>query len=141
MPADRIATTMIELARCADACRIILAGSSAPQRMLELHRRGFSRVATTATCRLPHGQYDVAFVEWPSHSIKALEATLNWLVHFVSQAGVLVIWVDAGERGGQRKLRQVLGKLGFRIEAGSRCENGIAISARRLEAAPLAMAA
>jgi hypothetical protein len=31
--------------------------------------------------------------------------------------------------------------LDFRIEAGIRCENGIAISARRLETTPLAMAA
>jgi hypothetical protein len=52
--------------------------------MFDLHRRGYRRVATTATCGLPRGQYDVAFVEWPSHSIAALEATLSWLVHFLS---------------------------------------------------------
>jgi hypothetical protein len=141
IPADPIAAAMIELARCADTCRIMLAGRSAPERMFDLHRRGYRRVATTATCGLPRGQYDVAFVEWPSHSIAALEATLSWLVHFLSPLGVLVIWVDAQERCGQRKLRYVLEKLDFRIEAGIRCENGIAISARRLETTPLAMAA
>ena len=52
--------------------------------MFELHRRGYIRVATTANCGLPAGQYDVALVDWRQRSIKALETTLDWLVDFLS---------------------------------------------------------
>src|SRR5215469_335677 len=90
---DRITGVMIELAQCCAEHRIILAGSNEPDRRFELHSRGFSRVVTTATCELSRRQYDVAFVEWRRHSIKALEATLDWLVHFLAPMGVLVIWI------------------------------------------------
>jgi hypothetical protein len=138
---DRIVATMIELALCTSVHRIIVAGSAATQRIAELHRRGYCRVATTATCGLPRGQYDVALIEWQLHSLNALETTLNWLVHFLAPASVLVIRIDAEERSSQRKLRSMLDKLGFRVEAGTRCESGLAISARRPDAKPLAIAA
>ena len=140
IPGDRIVTVMVKLARCANVHRIILSGSAALQRMFELHRRGYSRVATTATCGLPRGHYDVALVEWQLHSIKALETTLDWLVHFLAPVGVLVIRIDS-EYSDQRRLKLILERLGFRMVAGTRCEDGVAISARRLQASPQAIAA
>ena len=141
-PADnKIVATMIELAQCRALHRIILAGSSIPQRVAELHRRGYCRVAATTNCGLPRGHYDVALVEWRLHSVKALETTLTWLVHFLAPSSTLVIWIDGREQSAQRKLRSVLDKLGFRVEVGTRCEPGLAISARRLEARPMAVAA
>jgi hypothetical protein len=133
--------TMTELARCSKLDRIILAGSDAPHRMFELHRRGYVRVATTANCGLPYGQYDVALVEWSLPSTKALAATLDWLVHFLGPEAVLVVVLDAREDIDHRKFRAMLAKLGFRVEAGTRCERGVAISARRLEVARQAEAA
>jgi hypothetical protein len=134
MAGGSILATMIDLARCTTRHRIILAGAAVPQRLLELHRRGYRRVAATATCGLPRGQYDVAMVDWQLHSITALEATLDWLVHFLCPAGVLVIWIDAEESSRQRKLRLMLEKLGFQVEVGTRCDAGIAISALRRDA-------
>jgi hypothetical protein len=131
---ERIVDTMIELARCSKLHRIIVAGSRGPHQMFELHRRGYNRVATTAACGLPRGQYDVAFIEWQLHSVKALATTLDWLVHFLTPAGILVIWVDPNEHPDHRKLQSILDRLGFRIEAGTRSEHGLAISARRLDA-------
>src|SRR4051812_42846628 len=101
---ERIIATMIKLARCSNLHRIIVAGSKGPYQMFELHRRGYIRVATTATCGLPRGQYDVALVEWHLHSIKALETTLDWLVHFLAPSSVLVIWIDASESTNQQML-------------------------------------
>ena len=138
---ERIIATMTELARCSSLHRIVVAGDQAPQHMFELHRRGYNRVATTANCGLPRGQYDVAFVEWQLHSIKALETTLDWLVHFLAPAGVLVIWIAVSESTSQRKLRSMLTKLGFRLEAGTDCEGGLAIAARRLDVNQHAIAA
>ena len=109
--------------------------------MFALHRRGYVRVATTATCGLPQGQFDVAMVDWQGHSLKALETTLDWLVHFLASSAVLVILIDSPERTANRKLRSMLERLGFHVEVGTRCEHGFAISARRRDAAQMAVAA
>jgi hypothetical protein len=101
--------------------------------LLELGRCGFVNAFSTKTCGLPRAQYDVAMVAWSDHSIKALETTLNWLVHLLGPTGILVIWVGSPEQGMQQKLRRVLDRLGFGIESGSRIEPGIAVCARRVE--------
>src|ERR1700758_2321867 len=122
--------TMTELARCSKLDRIILAGSDAPHRMFELHRRGYVRVATTANCGLPYGQYDVALVDWRERSIKALDTTLDWLLDFLSPGGMLVVWIDPQEPAGNRKLRSLLEKHGLVIEASAGREYGSAVSAQ-----------
>ena len=137
---ERIIETMIELGQCSKLDRILVASSNGPHQMFALHRRGYDRVATTATCGLPRGQYAVALVDW-HQSIKALETTLDWLVHFLATTGVLVIRVDSSERTGNRKLRSALERLGFQIEVGTRCEDGLAFSARRREVAQTDVAA
>jgi hypothetical protein len=136
---DHITGTMIELAQCCAEHRIILAGSNEHDRISELHSHGFSRAVTTATCKLSRRQYDVAFVEWRQHSIKALETILDWLVHFVTPMGVLVIWIDAAPE--QRKLHAAIEKLGFHVETGTRCQNGFVVSARRINVLQQTMAA
>jgi hypothetical protein len=136
---EPIIETMIALARCSRSHRFILSGSKGPHQMFELHRRGYHRVATTENCGLPRGQYDVAFVNCQQNSIKALETTLNWLVHFLASTSVLVIWIESPEHSDG--LGSMFERLGFRIEAGTRCERGHAISARRLDANAQAIAA
>jgi hypothetical protein len=140
---ERIVDVMVQLARAAKSNRMIVAGSHSSEVFRELHRRGFERVTTTKLCRVPRGQYDIALVASREHSIKALTTTLDWLVHFLSAAGVLVAWVGPHEGMPNRSLiiRLALGKLGFRVEAGTCCENGMAIAARRLESNPAAKVA
>ena len=116
IPSDeRIVDAMIQLARAARSHRVIVAGSNSSEIFLELHRRGYPRVTTTKASRAPCGQHDVALVAWQDHSIRALETTLNWLVHFLSAAGVLVVWLGPRERMPNRTLRLALERLGFRI--------------------------
>ena len=138
---ERITESLVELARCSKLHRIVVAGAKGAEVMFALHRRGYIRVATTGTCGLPHGQYDVALVDWEGQSIKALDTTLDWLVHFLASSAVLAVWVDSREGGVNRKLKSMLERLGFRIEAGTHCEHGVAVSARRLDAAQTAVAA
>ena len=138
---ERIIEPLLGLARCSKSHRIIVAGSQRSKLMFELHRRGYSRVATTTTCGLPHGQYDVAFVDWRHHSIKALETTLDWLVHFLAPSGVLVAWLDAQERAGNRKLRAMLEEHGLVVVAGTVRDQGSAFAARRCDPCPLSKAA
>jgi hypothetical protein len=137
----RVTETLVELARCSKLHRIIVAGPKSPELMFELHRRGYNRVASTATCGLPHGQFHVALIDWQGHSIKALETTLDWLVHFLDPASVLVIRIEAPERDASRKLNSLLRRLGFQVEAGTRCEHALALSARRRDAAQMGIAA
>ena len=138
---ERIIEPMLGLARCSKHHRIIVAGSQRSELMFELHRRGYGRVATTTTCGLPDGQYDVALVDWRQHSINALATTLDWLVHFLAPSGVLVAWLDPQERAGNRKLRAMLEERGFVVEAGTVRDHGSAVAARRCDRYPVSKAA
>jgi hypothetical protein len=139
--AGQIIESMIQLACCPQSHRIIVAGSMSRELVFELHRRGYTHVATTATCGLPRGQCNAALIDWRLGSIAALEGTLGWLVHFLAPAAVLVIWVDSSERSGNRKLGSILERLGFTIEAGTRCAHGFAVAARRRDAVRMKLAA
>jgi ribulose-5-phosphate 4-epimerase/fuculose-1-phosphate aldolase len=86
---------------------------------------------TTTNCGLPAGQYDVALVDWRGRSIKALDATLDWLLDFLSSAGGLVVWIDPQEPAGNRKLRSLLEKHGLVVEVGTVREHGCVVSAQR----------
>ena len=137
IPSDeRIVKALVELACAAKSDRIIVAGSNYSEIFLELHQLGYSRLATTRTCRVPGTQYDVALLAWREHSIKALATTLDWLVHFLNPGGVLVVWLKPHECTADRKLTASLEGLGFRMDARAKCESGMAISARRLESTP-----
>ena len=142
IPSDeRIVDAMIQLALVAKLHRMIVAGANSAEILVELHRRGYLRVTTTKICREPCRQFDVALVAWREKSIKTLEATLDRFVHYLSAAGVLVVWIGPHERMPDQALRLAFGRLGFRIESGISCENGIAIAARRLDSVPAAKAA
>ena len=138
---ERIIEPMLGLARCSKHHRIIVAGSQRSELMFDLHRRGYGRVATTTTCGLPDGQYDVALVDWRQHSINALETTLDWLVHFLTPSGVLVAWLDPQERAGNRTLRAMLEEHGLVVEAGTVRDHGSAVAARRCDPCPVSKAA
>src|SRR5262245_26330062 len=138
---ERIVEPMLALARCSKLQRIIVAGSKSAELMFELHRRGHVRVATTANCGLPAGQYDVALVDWRQRSIKALETTLDWLVDFLSPAGVVVVWVDPQDPADNRKLRRALEAHGLIVEAGTNREHGCAVSAQRRDSRPFSKVA
>jgi hypothetical protein len=137
----QIIEPLIELARCSKRHRFIVAGSKSAELMSELYLRGYVRVATTATCGLPHGQYDVALVNWQGRSIEAIEATLDWLVHFLASSGVLVIWIDSPERTANQRLESILERLGFHVEVGTLCDQGLAILGRRRNVAAMTVAA
>ena len=128
---DRIIEPMLDLARCSNLNRIIVAGAKSAALMFELHRRGYVRVTTTANCGLPDGQYDVALVDWRERSIKALDTTLDWLLDFLSPTGGLIVWIDPQEPANNRKLRAMLEKHGLIIEAGTVREHGSAVLAQR----------
>ena len=138
---DRIIEPMIALAGCSTQHRIIVAGSKSMELMLELHRRGFPRAAATGNCGRPAGQYDVALVDWRRRTLGTLEATLHWLMNFLGDSAVLVVWVDAQKPAANQSLRALLEKRGFVVEESMVHECGCALSARRSQIHPLQKAA
>jgi hypothetical protein len=132
---------MIELARCSKLDHILISGPNSARRMFALHRLGFNRVATTGSCGLPSNQYDVAWLECCSCAIKSFETTLDWIVHFLTGTGVAVVWIDSCDSQEQRKLVSILAKAGLRVEAATRCDKGLALSARHDESRDIAKAA
>jgi hypothetical protein len=138
---EKIIETMIELARCSKLHRIIVAGSKNLSHMFELHGRGYNRVVTAACYSLRRGGYDVGLLDWRLQQIKEIEAKLSWLSPLLAPTSVLVVWLDASERSEHQKLGSILAKLGFRVEAGTCCEDGFGISARRRGASRHALAA
>jgi hypothetical protein len=66
---------------------------------------------------------------------------LDWLVHFLTPSGVLVVRIDSREHGASRDLALLLDELHFHIEAGTRREHDIVVAARRRDRARTALAA
>jgi hypothetical protein len=137
----KIAGTLIDLARIAKPHRVLVAGALASELLIALHRHGCLRVATSTCCGAPRGQYDAALVAWQGSSLEILARTLQWLTAFLGPDSVLAVWVGRSEGASDRKLRTMLQRLGFRVEAGTICQNGLAVAARRLELLPAAKAA
>lgn len=137
----RVIEPMIALAGCSKQQPIIVAGSKCLELSFELNRRGYARVAATANCGKPAGQYEVALVDWRQRTFGALESTLDWLVDFLSSAGVLVIWLDPQKPAAAQDLRSALERRGFAVEARTVREDGCAVSARRSQMRPISKAA
>ena len=138
---ELISSSMIELARATRSHRIVVAGGNSAGLLFSLHRQGYACAATTKAAWVACRQFDVALMTWHEPSSKALKATLAQLVPFLSATGVLVVWIGSRERLLNQTLRNTLGHLRFRIEAGAGCGIGIAVAARRLDSIPAAVAA
>jgi hypothetical protein len=125
---EQVIDIMIELTRLSKQHRAILAGSDSLE--LYLRRRGFNRVATTATCRIPKGQHAVGLITG-QNSLQAIEAALTKISQFLSASAAVAVLIDSPEGGSCLKIRGKLEQMGFRIEAGVRCQQGLVLSAYR----------
>ena len=124
--------TMIQLAFAVRSHRVIAAGSAAFDIYRGLCHRGFSRVTTAAKYRVPCIQHDVALVAG-EESDQALAALLIRIVPFLNNRATVAVWIDSLGRRSGGKAQLLLGRLGFHIEAGAKCEVGFVLAARRRE--------
>jgi len=127
---EQVIDTMIELTRLSTQHRAILAGSDSLALYLALRRRGFNRVATTATCGIPKGRHAVGLITG-QNSLQAIEAALTKISQFLSASAAVAVLIDSPEAGPCLKIRSKLEQMGFRIEAGVRCQQGLVLSAYR----------
>jgi hypothetical protein len=127
---EQVVDTMIGLTRLTHMHRAIVAGSDAIELCLALRRRGFFRVATTATGRVLKGHHAVGFVA-TANSFAGIEAALAEISQFLGASAAIAVLIDSREGGFCLKIRSKLEQMGFRIEAGVRCEQGLVLSAYR----------
>ena len=127
---EQVVDTMIDLTRLSNLHRAIVAGSDSLELYLALRRRGFVHVANTATCRLPKRQHAVGLITG-QNSLQAIEAALTKISQFLSPSAAVAVLVDSRESGLCLKIRTRLEQMGFRIEAGVRCQQGLVLSAYR----------
>jgi hypothetical protein len=127
---EQVVDTMIELTRLSKLHRAIVAGSDSPEMYFALRRRGFIRVATAATCRIPRGQHSVGLITG-QNSFQAIETALAEILQFLCASAAVAILIDSRESGFCLKIRTKLEQMGFRIEAGVRCPQGLVLSAVR----------
>ncbi len=126
---EQIIDTMIQLTRLSYAQRVIVAGNESLQTCVALHRRGYLRV-TSVSIAHPHGRYAVGYING-EHSYQAIEMGLDLITHFLAPSADIAIRIDRGESGFGGHIRERLEILGFRIEAGVRCKQGLVLSAHR----------
>ena len=127
---EQVIDTMIQLTRLSNLHRAIIAGSDSLELYLALRRRGFVRVATTATCRVPRGQHSVGLITG-QNSLGAIEAALDQISQFLCTSATIAVVIETREGGVCLKIRNKLEQMGFRIEAGVRCDQGLVLSAYR----------
>ncbi len=126
----QVVDTMIGLTRLSSPQRAILAGSDRMELYLALRRRGFKRVATSATCRIPRAQHAIGLIAGQD-SPGTIEAALAEISPFLCTNAAAAILIDARESDCSLKIRTRLQQMGFQIEAGVRCEQGLVLSAYR----------
>ena len=101
---EQVADTMIGLTRLSHSHRVIVAGSDSLELYLALRRRGFIRVATTATCRIPKRQHAVGLITG-QNSLQAIEAALTQISQFLGPSAAIAVLVDSRESGVCLKVR------------------------------------
>jgi hypothetical protein len=127
---EQVIDTMIELTRLSNLHRAIVAGSDCLELYFALQRRGFFRVSTTATCRVPRGQHPVGLIAG-QNAPAAIEVALGQILPFLGASAAIAVLIDSREGGSSLKVRTRLEQIGFRIEAGVRCHQGLVLSAYR----------
>ncbi|WP_225120446.1 hypothetical protein [Bradyrhizobium sp. BRP22] len=121
---------MIALTHLSNLHRTIIAGSGSMELYLSLRRRGFVQVATSATCRVPRRQHGIGLLTGDK-SLPAIEAALLEISQFLSANATIAILIDSREGEFCLSIRRKLEQMGFRIEAGVRCQRGLVLAAHR----------
>jgi hypothetical protein len=137
---EQVVDTMIALTRLSNLHRTIIAGSDSMKLYLSLRRRGFIRVGTPATCGAPRREHSVGLIAG-LNLLATIEAALSQVVHFLEDRAAMAILIDPREAEFRLKIRRKLEQMGFRIEAGVRCHQGLVLSAYRQGLAQMGQAA
>ena len=124
----QVLDTMIGLTRLSHLQRAVIAGSGGMKLYLGLRHRGFMRVATVSTMWMPRRQHAIGLLA--GRNSAEIEKALGEISAFLSVNATIAILVDS-DNSSSLAVRTKLQQMGFRIEAGVRCHQGLVLSACR----------
>ena len=125
----QVLDTMIGLTRLSHLQRAIISGSGGVELCLGLRLRGFMRVATISTSWLPRRQHAIGLLA--DRNPAALERALTEISPYLSANATVALLIESGENSSSLSVRAKLQQMGFQIEAGVRCHQGLVLSACR----------
>lgn len=128
---EQVVDTMIGLTGLSGLHRAIIAGGDRMELCLALRRRGFIRVAIAASSRLARRHYSVGLIT-AQDTLPEIETALSQISPLLCANAAIAVLISSRESGFCLKVRGRLEQMGFRIEAGVRCQQGLVLSARRL---------
>ena len=127
---EQVVDAMVSLTRLSNAHRTIIVGNDSMKLYVALKRRGFIRVATPATCKIARRQHAVGLIAGQD-SPATVEGALTQISPFLGDCAAIAILISSRQGGLGLKIRAKLEQMGFRIEAGVRCQLGLVLSAYR----------
>ena len=125
----QVLDTMIGLTRLTSLQRAIIAGGGGMELYLGLRRRGFMRVATISTHWLPRRQHAIGLLA--DRNSASVERALNEISPLLCANATVAVLIDSYDGNSSLNVRTKLQQMGFRIEAGVRCHQGLVLSACR----------
>lgn len=99
---------------------------------LALKQRGFLFSVLASARRATGGRHAAGLIAG-CESYPAIEAALVQVSGFLNSAADIAIAIQSRENGLIGRARAKLQQLGFRIEAGARCQEGFVLAAHREE--------
>ena len=126
----QVLDTMVGLTRLSNLHRAIIGGRDGMQLYHGLRRRGFIRLAPVSSCWNPRRQHPIGLIA-DHDSAESIESALSEISPFLSEQATVAILIDSRGSGPSLRVRSKLQQMGFRIEAGVRCQRGLVMSAYR----------
>jgi hypothetical protein len=127
---QQVLDTMVGLTRLSNLQRAIIGGDDGMELYLELWHRGFTRVATVLTCGIPRRQHTIGLIAGRD-SPEPIERALGDISPFLSSNATIAVLIDSHGSNCSLRVRTKLQQMGFQIEAGVRCQQGLVLSACR----------
>jgi hypothetical protein len=127
---DQVIDTMISLTRLSSLQRAIVAGPDSADLYLALHRRGFVRVGLPARFGLRRATCPIGLIT-VRDSFAEFEAALFQIAPSLGTSATIAALIKSDQGSLVLQIRKKLEQLGFRIEAGVRCRQGLVLSAHR----------
>jgi hypothetical protein len=124
----QVLDTMTGLTRLSPSQRAIIAGSGGMEIYLGLRRRGFLRVTSISTSWMPRRQHAIGLLA--DRNPAAIEKALSEISPFLSANATVAVLIDS-DNSSNLGVRAKLQQMGFQIEAGVRCHQGLVLSACR----------
>jgi len=122
----QVIDVFLALARPSPLDSVIITGDESMALYLSLRRRGFARVATPATCRIPRRRHVIGLVTGQNPV-----AALAQVSPFLTANSAIAVLIESQEGDSAMTIRHKLQQMGFRIEAGVRCRQGFVLFACR----------